>query len=405
MRIALLLLFSHERSFSDLLESDIKGNVWNEIFYEKQDVEDRYAKELTDEGHDCTLYFLSYKRERKEGIHKFGHRVVRLPIDFAVKGIFGYEFSSSLLNELSKQQYDVIFIVSSYYTHFVPFFFMDTYDLTAFFCSKKRWRIISNYAGGSYKYIPCKYLAPARWWVKKKALTLSDKIVTESKVEAKTLMDVFGINERRIAFLRNPVNLELFHKIPKEACAEYLGKDADKKYVLFVGHICERKGISDLISAFGFMVKKYPDMQLLVVGYGADKSNVVQTVKRMNIDNSVSFEGFVPNEKLKFFYSLADMFVLPSYDEGMPNVVLEALACETPTIATTVGDIPSLPNGLLLKVPRGNRTRLLEAMQKIINGEFKINESQRSSLLEECSIKNHQVNLKKIIEETLQHRV
>jgi glycosyltransferase involved in cell wall biosynthesis len=94
------------------------------------------------------------------------------------------------------------------------------------------------------------------------------------------------------------------------------------------------------------------------------------------------------------------MFVLPSYDEGMPNAVLEALACETPTIATTVGDIPSLPNGLLLTVPPGNRTRLLEAMQKIINGEFKINEFQRSSLLEECSIKNHQVNLKKIIEET-----
>lgn len=400
MRIALLLLFSHERSFSDLLESDIKGNVWNEIFYEKEDVEDRYAKELTDEGHDCTLYFLSYKRERKEGIHKFGHRVVRLPIDFAVKGIFGYEFSFSLLNELSKQQYDVIFIVSSYYTHFVPFI-LDTYDLTAFFCSKKKWRIISNYAGGSYKYIPCKYLVPARWWVKKKALMLSDKIITESKVEAKTLMDVFGIDERRIAFLRNPVNLELFRKIPREVCAEYLGKDADKKYVLFIGHICKEKGIYDLISAFGFMVKKYPYMQLLVVGYGADKSNVVQTVKRMNIDNCVSFEGLVLHEKLKFFYSLADMFVLPSYSEGMPNVVLEALACETPTIATTVGDIPSLPNGLLLTVPPGNRTKLLEAMQKIINGEFKINESQRRSLLEECSMKNHQVNLKKIIEETL----
>ena len=400
MRIALLLLFSHERSYSDLLESDITGKVWNEIFYEKPDVEDRFAKELTDEGHDCTLYFLSYKRERKEGIHKFGHRVVRLPIDFGVKGIFGYEYSFSLFNELSKQQYDVIFIVSSYYTHLVPFFFLDTYDLTAFFCSKKKWRIISNYAGGSYKYIPSKYLDPARWWVKKKALMLSDKIITESKIEAKTLMDVFGIDERRIAFLRNPVNLELFYKMPREACAKYLGKDADKKYVLFVGHICERKGISDLISAFEFMVKKYPYLQLLVVGYGADKSKMVQTVKRMNIDNSVSFEGFVPNEKLKFYYSLADMFVLPSYNEGMPNAVLEALACETPTIATTVGDIPSLPKGLVLKVPPGNRTRLLEAMQKIINGEFKIDESQRSSLLEECSIKSHQANLKKIIEET-----
>ena len=392
-----MLLFSHERAFLSLLKKDWDGTIWNKIFCEKQDIEDRFARELIAEGHDCTLYFLSYKRDRKEGVHKFGHKVIRLPIDFSVKGIFGSELSFSLLTELSSQAYDVVLIYSSYYTQFIPFV-PDMHDLFALFCIKKRLRIISTYSGGSHKKMPPKYLAPLKWWIKKRVLMLSDSIISESKTEVENLGKVFKIERKKIAYLRNCVDLNTFHTIPRDYCARVLHKEDCKKYILFVGHISRNKGIYDLIDVFKIINNEDPNIHLLIVGYGPDKSDVAKKIEQMGLNNYVSFEGLVLHENLKLYYNLASVFVLPSYSEGMPNVVMEAIACNALTVATTVGDIDSLPDSLLLKIPPGNKALLFQALKKVINGGFRIDELERNAFLKECSTETHKEGLKRLIE-------
>jgi glycosyltransferase involved in cell wall biosynthesis len=83
----------------------------------------------------------------------------------------------------------------------------------------------------------------------------------------------------------------------------------------------------------------------------------------------------------------------------MPNVIFEALACGTPTVATNVGGIVYLPKGVLLTCPPRDRIGLFNAVEKVLNGDFKIDELQRNLLLSECSFRNISMKLKGIMEE------
>jgi glycosyltransferase involved in cell wall biosynthesis len=226
---------------------------------------------------------------------------------------------------------------------------------------------------------------------------LSDSIISESKTEVENLGKVFKIERKKIAYLRNCVDLNIFHTIPRDYCARVLHKEDGKKYILFVGHISRNKGIYDLIDVFKIINNEDPTIHLLIVGFGPDKSDVAKKIEQMGLNNYVSFEGLVLHENLKLYYNLASVFVLPSYSEGMPNVVMEAIACNALTVATTVGDIDSLPDSLLLKIPPGNKALLFQALKKAIDGGFRIDELERSAFLKECSMETHQAGLKRLI--------
>lgn len=121
--------------------------------------------------------------------------------------------------------------------------------------------------------------------------------------------------------------------------------------VLFLGVLGQRKGIYDLIQAWALVVKQIPYAKLIVGGNGEiDKAQ--QLSRDLGLENSIQFLGWVSgNEKLALLNE-ADVFVLPSYNEGLPMSVLEAMSWERAVITTTVGGIPELitdrNNGLLI---------------------------------------------------------
>lgn len=391
MKVALILPHSKEIFYyKEYGKKYVNSKKFMEdVLCNKDDVEDRVAKALLDVGLQPTLYNITYQKPREEFRHKYGHRIVRTPIELGLK-IYGSEFSLSLLKELSKEEYDVVHVLGSYYLNpIIP----DLCDVIAFFCHHKEYPFIFQYGGGSFNS-----LLPLRRWIKKIALRWSDKILCQSKTEVKVLKNIYGIDEKKIVYLRYyPLNLKMFSDIPKETSAKRLNKDPKKHYILYVGYLRKHKGIFHLINVLPSLLRHYPEIELIFVGFGPEKNELQKLVKNKGLEDHVSFEGLVFHETLRFYYNLADVLVLPSYTEGTPNVILEAMACNTPCIATNVGGIPDiLSEGGGVLIPPRDDGKLLRAILKVLNKGFEINKSKKYSLLNECSMETVGGKLKEL---------
>ncbi|MGR5450245.1 glycosyltransferase family 4 protein [Vibrio sp. PNB22_2_2] len=115
--------------------------------------------------------------------------------------------------------------------------------------------------------------------------------------------------------------------------------DVEKGRILFLGRLGERKGVKDLIDAFAIVVKNYPNARLTLGGDGAIDT-FKQQVERLGISHNVDFLGWVAGEQKNLWLSKADVYCLPSYNEGFPMGVLEAMSASIPVVASTAGGIP-----------------------------------------------------------------
>jgi len=118
----------------------------------------------------------------------------------------------------------------------------------------------------------------------------------------------------------------------------------------YLGRLEEHKGIPALLSAFELLAQRHPEMSFYI---GGDGPLSAQTEALSNRVKSIEYNGFVAESEVPAFYSSLDLFVLPSQTEGLPNVLLESMACGTPVLATPVGGIPDViddgENGYLLE--------------------------------------------------------
>jgi glycosyltransferase involved in cell wall biosynthesis len=147
-----------------------------------------------------------------------------------------------------------------------------------------------------------------------------------------------GVPGRRIEVLRNGVDLQLFAPQDRAAARRELGLDAEGPIVLSVGWLIPRKGHDLVIRAAATM----PEVTLLIVGQGPQEMTLQRLVEQLGSRERVRFVGSIPQERLTAVYSAADALVLASSREGLPNVVLEALACGTPVVATAVWGTPEV---------------------------------------------------------------
>ena len=121
--------------------------------------------------------------------------------------------------------------------------------------------------------------------------------------------------------------------------------------LLYVGRLSEEKGIFILIDAYKKVVKFYPDSKLMIIGDGPDHIRLKMYIDKLKISNNCILMGKQNN--LVTYYNNADIFILPSLREGIPNVILESMACGLPIISTNVGMISEIltdgKEGLLIK--------------------------------------------------------
>lgn len=146
----------------------------------------------------------------------------------------------------------------------------------------------------------------------------------------KDKLGAMGVQRGKISVLRNGVDLELFTPGDRNKARAELGLSG--KTILSVGHLIDRKGHDLVIDA----MRSIPDITLLIAGEGEKRSALEAQAKRVGLLERVRFLGPVAHENLNKIYRSADMLVLASSREGWPNVLLEAMACGTPCIATNI---------------------------------------------------------------------
>lgn len=152
----------------------------------------------------------------------------------------------------------------------------------------------------------------------------------------KTRMVEFGMDAARITPLRNGVDLELFKPVDRHKTRKELGLDGFT--LLSVGHLQPVKGHHHVIAALMAM----PDVCLMVAGSGPDQKRLEALTHEAGVASRVVFLGALSQERLRHYYGAADALVLASSREGWANVLLEAMACGTPVIATRVGGTPEV---------------------------------------------------------------
>jgi glycosyltransferase involved in cell wall biosynthesis len=161
------------------------------------------------------------------------------------------------------------------------------------------------------------------------------QIITVSEALKKRLVEI-GVFEDKISVLKNGVDLTMFDVIDREKARRRL--DIKHGFILTVGNLVEEKGHDLVITA----LKELNDKKLIIIGSGHLKNNLLNLAKKQKVNDRVQFVDNVSQEQLKYYYNAAELLVLASTREGMPNVLLESLACGTPVIASNVGGVPEV---------------------------------------------------------------
>lgn len=113
-------------------------------------------------------------------------------------------------------------------------------------------------------------------------------------------------------------------------------------FIGYVGRLSEEKGILNFIESIPLILKQKPDLNIWIIGDGDLKNNVDKYLSQNGLENNVKLVGWSSREDLPKYLNSLKLLVIPSYTEGLPNVMLEAMACGTPVLATGVGAIPDI---------------------------------------------------------------
>jgi len=185
-----------------------------------------------------------------------------------------------------------------------------------------------------------------------------------------------GISPDKINVIGNGVDPERFPLVDKKTARETLKMPYDKKIILSVGHLVERKGFHIVVNSVSKLIHNYGmELLLVIVGSGGEEGDYSKEIKKcitMNkLENDVLLVGAVENEKLFWWYNAADVFCLASSKEGWANVLLESLSCGTPVVATNVWGTPEVitqPNlGVLVE---RNENEIADGLREVLQKEW-----------------------------------
>jgi len=186
----------------------------------------------------------------------------------------------------------------------------------------------------------------------------ADRIICPSYQLAQMIESYYLVNREKVFVIPNGVDLKMFDRVDNRDInhlSRYgLNKD---NYILYIGRLTLFKGVQYLIGAFGRIKKEHPNLKLAIVGtgdFGMYLRNIAHGIK------DVVFVGQVSSLRVKkALYENSIAVVVPSFFDTLPTVVLEAMACRKPVIASDTGGIPSLvkhgKNGFLVK-PRDSES-------------------------------------------------
>jgi glycosyltransferase involved in cell wall biosynthesis len=159
-----------------------------------------------------------------------------------------------------------------------------------------------------------------------------------------------------------------------------MGCDPESELILYAGNLLAGKGLGELMEAFIRLAQSRPRLRLAIVGQGPYGEALARRAAAAGVEDRVTMPGRGDAAAVAGWMRAADVFCLPSYSEGCPNVVVEALACGRPVVATRVGGIPELVNeacGML--IPPRDAGELASALDRALSRRWDSGEIARTS--------------------------
>jgi glycosyltransferase involved in cell wall biosynthesis len=226
-----------------------------------------------------------------------------------------------------------------------------------------------------------------------------DGAVADGKGVADRLSTVVN---KEIPTIHGLVDMEIFKPVnDKSLIRSQLNLPRDKQILLFVGNLKREKGLYELIDAFAANRNKLSNTHLKICGAGSEQAGLEAAIANHNLTHRVHLVGRVDPADMHLWMQAADIFFLPSWSEGMPNVVMEAMACGLPTISTTVGGLPDGvgdSKGAILLPPK-QLQQLTETMLKVC-----FDESLRDRMsMAACQTAQERFGLEKNVQKTLNY--
>lgn len=235
--------------------------------------------------------------------------------------------------------------------------------------------IVLRFGQREYGYSPIRV---ATSYLREKALWRScDRVAAVSSSIVSDLTTKYNIPRSKIRLVYNGVDPDLF-KPSKYPMVRIPTAFEGKRVVLYVGHFGLRKGLPVLLEAMKSVTKEVKDAVLLCIGgvpkwlpKGEYLAYLKGLVSKYDLEGRVELMGSLPQADLPAYYNVASVFVLPSYYEAFPKVVVEAMACEKPVITSRMGgtsdSVDDGVNGFL--VPFGDSKGLAKSLVTLLQDE------------------------------------
>ncbi|MDP3012737.1 MAG: glycosyltransferase family 4 protein, partial [Candidatus Subteraquimicrobiales bacterium] len=210
-------------------------------------------------------------------------------------------------------------------------------------------------------------------------------LICVSEDLASELQQVFQINPKKVLVVDCGVDTDIFKPEDKNRLRNLIGLSPSQKIVLYVGNLVLVKGVNYLIEALPEIIKKHPEVYLVLIGSGPALKDLQREVVALNLEDYVRFEGAKPHWQIPRWMGAADVFVLPSEREGFGLVALEAMACGVPVVASKVGGLTEFiedgKDGFLIN--SGDKNALVEKINYLLTN-FKAYESISSAAREKA---------------------
>ncbi|TKJ19665.1 MAG: hypothetical protein CEE42_15460 [Promethearchaeota archaeon Loki_b31] len=202
----------------------------------------------------------------------------------------------------------------------------------------------------------------------------SDKLISVSKPDLFTIVQKYQVNKENCYYIPNAVDISKFKRI----------KNIERKYItLMATRLSYVKGVDIFIKIIKDLYKNNKNLKFLIIGSGSLRNLVLEAQKKLPITYYPSY----PYEKIQEVYNMSKLILITSRTEGVPNIIYESFACETPVISSNVGGISNVIspniNGILFDI--NNYKTIVRSILNLISDENKLKEYGRNGqkLIEE----------------------
>jgi len=290
-------------------------------------------------------------REQRDNLQVLHPRYISIPkIGMSIAPLLLARAMRPVVSRIISEGYDFDLIDAHYY-------YPD--GVAAMMLGREYRKPVVVTARGSDINVFLDYKVPAMW-IRWAAMHVNATIAVSSALKDRLVAN--NVPEDRIVVLRNGVDLEVFSPLDRGLIRKKYGING--RMLLSVGNLIESKGHHIAIEA----VARTEDACLTIIGEGAMRKSLAHLAESLGAGNRVTFINNMPQERLKEYYCAADALMLISAREGMPNVLLESMACGTPVIATKVGGVPEIVCGPDAGVVVNDRS--VDAVVQAINKLF-----------------------------------